>query len=61
MSAPSHRRKIWAVPGLLAVLTLAGLLCALIGEQLAWKALAWSCLAVPVAVGLWFACRKGRR
>ncbi|OOG48715.1 hypothetical protein [Rhodanobacter sp. C01] len=60
MSKTSHFRKIWSMPLLLAVLSLVGLLSALLGEQLAWKALAWITLAVPIVVGLWYACLRQR-
>ena len=60
MSASSSRRKVWAIPSLLAILILAGLMSALLGERMAWKALAWVLLAVPVGVSLWFACLKQR-
>jgi hypothetical protein len=57
MPASTHR-KVWGVPSVLAALTLAGLLSALLGEDPVWKALAWTCLSAPVAVGLWFAWRR---
>ncbi|MDR5779463.1 hypothetical protein QCE63_08480 [Caballeronia sp. LZ065] len=44
-------RKIWTIPLLLAVLTLFGLLSALLGTGV-WHPLAWLALAVPVAVVL---------
>jgi hypothetical protein len=48
--------KIWTVPGVLVVLTMTGLLSALLSEEIAWKALAWAFIAVPVLAALWFAC-----
>lgn len=60
MSQNPHFRKVWSIPILLAVLSLIGLLSALLGEHLAWKALAWVTLAVPVAVSLWYTCLRRR-
>ncbi|WP_430390150.1 hypothetical protein [Dyella sp. 20L07] len=57
MSNASYFRKVWSIPILLAVLSLIGLLSALLGEHLVWKALAWAALTVPIVVGLWYACR----
>ncbi len=48
-------RKTWAAPIVLAVVVLAGLLSALLGVQILWKALSWIALALPVGVILWFA------
>jgi hypothetical protein len=48
--------KIWTVPGVLAVLTMTGLLSALLSEGIAWKTIAWTLLTVPVMAALWFAC-----
>jgi hypothetical protein len=56
MSKTPHFRKVWSIPILLAALSLVGLLSALLGEHLAWKALAWITLTVPIVVGLWYAC-----
>jgi membrane protein implicated in regulation of membrane protease activity len=50
----SHRRSVWTIPTLLAALTVAGLLSALLGEPMAWKALAWALLAIPLLVALRF-------
>ena len=41
-------RRIWAIPILLGVLTLFGLLAALLGAGL-WHWLAWAALAIPLA------------
>jgi hypothetical protein len=56
MSQTPHFRKVWLIPILLFALSVVGLLSALLGEHLVWKALAWLTLAVPVAVSLWYAC-----
>jgi uncharacterized membrane protein (DUF2068 family) len=47
-------RSLWAVfrwPTVLAVVSCAGLLAALVGDG-AWDAFSWAALAVPVAIGL---------
>lgn len=48
---------VWKIPALLALLTLFGLLAALLGTG-AWHWAAWLALAVPVFTGLWFSFRK---
>lgn len=60
MITSAQRRKVWMIPSMLAMFTLAGLLSALLGERVAWKALAWTMLAVPLVVALWFACARTR-
>ena len=50
--------KTFKWPGVLGVLTAGGLLSALVGDG-AWDALSWMLLALPVATGLWCACRQG--
>jgi len=40
---------------LLAVITMLGLLSALLGEQLGWKVVAWVALMVPVATSICYA------
>jgi hypothetical protein len=49
MSAPLVVRKIYGIPLLLAVITLAGLLFALFGDGV-WDKLSWIFLAMPIAV-----------
>jgi hypothetical protein len=53
-STPSFR-KVWGAPVLLSVLSLLGLLFALLGEHAAWKTAGWLSLTAPVATGLWLA------
>ena len=54
-----RHRKVWTIPLALAALTLLGLVSALLGGDEAWKAVAWSALGVPLAVGSWFARPRG--
>lgn len=53
-------RRVWTVPVVLAVLTMGGLLSALLGEHLVWKAISWLALAVPVVVGAWMSRPRGK-
>lgn len=54
------RASIWFAPVALAVLTVAGLLSALLGDGI-WDALSWAALGAPVAACLWFGLRSPRR
>lgn len=47
--------KIFKWPIVLGLLTVGGLLSALVADGV-WDVLSWALLAVPVATGLWFAC-----
>lgn len=42
--------RVWGWPILLAVLTVSGLLAALLGEEGRWLWLSWGALGVPLAV-----------
>ena len=42
--------KVWRWPSVLAVLTVFGLLSALLGQHGVWYWLSWSALSVPLAV-----------
>lgn len=59
MTAPTLRppgRTVWQVfwmPMLLALISLFGLLSALLGDGL-FDALSWLALSVPIAVALWY-------
>lgn len=53
------RRQIWAMPLLLAVLTMIGLVAALFGDGV-WDLVSSLTLGAPVAVGAWFALRRQR-
>lgn len=46
-------RNTFGIPILLAAITAAGLLSALLGDDM-WDALSWAALGLPVAVCLWF-------
>lgn len=46
-------RIVWRWPLLLAVLTLAGLFSALLGNSLASQATSWIALSIPLAVLCW--------
>lgn len=52
-------RALWGMPVLLALLTMAGLAGALVGDGL-WDDAAACALAAPVAVGAWHALRRRR-
>ena len=58
MTSTSATRRIWSIPIGLGVVTLAGLLSALLGESLIWKAIAWAALALPLGVTMWFCLRR---
>jgi hypothetical protein len=45
-------RQIFKTPLLLAVITAAGLVSALVGDDL-WDALSWAALAIPLVVAAW--------
>jgi len=55
MSSPFM--KLWGMPILLGILTLAGLLSALFGDGV-WDALSAVTLGVPVLVGAWCSLRR---
>ncbi len=48
---------VWRMPALLALLTMFGLLAALLGTG-AWHWAAWTVLALPIVTGLWHALRR---
>ena len=51
---------IWRWPIVLAVLTVAGLLAALLGQRGAWLPICWTLLAIPLVVIISYLYR-GRR
>lgn len=60
MAASTLRRGLlgptYLMPLIIAVVSSAGLLFALIGDGL-WDYLSWLALGLPVAIGLWFSNR----
>lgn len=48
---------VWRGPALLALLSLFGLVAALLADGL-WDLLSWMALGVPVAVCAWYAWRR---
>ncbi|SEG74212.1 hypothetical protein SAMN05421877_11723 [Sphingobacterium lactis] len=42
--------KVWKIPTVVALLTLVGLTCALVGEELYWDIGSWICLAIPIYI-----------
>ena len=53
MTAHRTFRQVWLVPIVMALLTLFGLLAALLGVGI-WHWLAWTALVVPLWVCLWY-------
>jgi len=51
--------QIWLWPAAIALLTVFGLLSALLGQSGLWWVLSWIALAVPLAIIVWFVV-KGR-
>jgi hypothetical protein len=51
--------QIWRWPVVLAVLTVSGLFCALLGQSGAWLPLSWLLLAIPLLVIVW--CLQARQ
>ena len=51
------RGQIWGMPLLLAVLTVIGLVSALLGDG-AWDLVSALTLGAPVAVGAWYGLRR---
>ena len=50
---------IFLVPAIIAAVSCAGLISALVGDDL-WDVLSWVTLSVPVAVAIWYAFRRRR-
>jgi hypothetical protein len=51
--------RIFAVPAVLAVVSLVGLVSALLGDDI-WDALSWLALTAPLAVAAWAVLRPRR-
>lgn len=49
--------RIWRMPLTMALLTVCGLLSALLGSG-PWHWLGWLALAIPIGIGLWFAATQ---
>jgi hypothetical protein len=50
----------WSWPIALAVLTVVGLLAALVGAGGVWWGLSWTALAIPLLVSAYYTLRLGR-
>jgi hypothetical protein len=61
MTAPNPRSfaKIYGAPTALAIVSIVGLLSALLGDGI-WDAVSWVSLDIPLAVIIWFRLRAGR-
>ena len=53
-SMNSATARIWLWPAAIALLTVFGLLSALLGQSRLWWVLSWIALAVPLATIVWF-------
>jgi hypothetical protein len=51
------RRQVWGMPVLLAVLTIVGLVAALLGDGI-WDLVSAVSLGAPVLVGAWYGLRR---
>jgi hypothetical protein len=51
--------KLWGIPLMLGVLTIIGLVSALLGDGI-WDIVSAFALGVPVAAGAWFSLRGSR-
>ena len=63
MSAVTRRRgliRIFAVPAILAVLTIFGLTSGILGDGI-WDAISWIALGIPIAVVVFHLCRSSAR
>ncbi|GAB3799625.1 hypothetical protein GCM10028819_23370 [Spirosoma humi] len=49
---------VWTMPILMGVLSVIGLLAALVGDAV-WDGLSWLCLAIPLVVIGWFLRKSG--
>ncbi len=60
MNDPFPIRKVYGPAVVIAVITLCGLLSALLGDGL-WDELSWCALAVPLAIIGWKCCRNASK
>jgi len=58
-AAPGTLRRVWTAPLLLAAVTVSGLVAGLLADGV-WDLVAAAALALPLAVGLWYALRRAR-
>ncbi|MCK8783163.1 hypothetical protein M0638_02060 [Roseomonas sp. NAR14] len=50
-------RRVWLAPATLALLSLVGLVSALLGDEV-WDVLSWGALSVPLATITWYALKR---
>ncbi len=60
MSRPLTATQIWAAPLALGLLSIVGLVAALMADGIG-DIVSWIALGVPAAAALWFACTPGGR
>lgn len=60
-TTPHGHWTTWRAPFMLAVTVLLGLMSALLGEKLVWKAIAWIALLIPLLTAVRFAWIRPRR
>lgn len=58
MSAPLGGSQIWGMPVLLGVISLVGLLSALLGDGV-WDGVSWLALGLPNGIIAWYVIRSG--
>jgi hypothetical protein len=49
--------RVYGIPALLAILTMFGLLAALLGQG-SWHGLSWLALSIPIVLAAWYATRR---
>ena len=49
--------KIWGIPIILAIISMIGLITALVGDGV-WDAVSWLGLGVPLAIAGWYLFKK---
>ena len=59
MSQPFPFRKVYGAALAIAVITIYGLISALLGDGV-WDVLSWVALAIPLAVIAWKCCRPSK-
>lgn len=56
----SQTLRIWGIPIVLGLLSIAGLIAALVGDGFA-DVLSWIALGIPLLVGIWFSLRPEKK